>query len=222
MRCRHRRRRRPRRRNWRSSPGARSSSGRVPRSRDRHPLVRTLRRAAQGVLHRLRRTAAVAEAAAHPRAQPAAAARAESSPSSTRSSSSPPSCSRRAHPLLGAAREHIGGLCSRRNRRRCAREGMYYMDLLVETVRDEIADCSEGMRLDRVAELRALLMLGSDAELGNTDARGWAVAPTASSPSAAAAASRCCCRARAHPETLSSRRSLSASSERATSTRTPA
>ena len=24
-----------------------------------------------------------------------------------------------------------------------AREGMYFMDLLVETVRDEIADCSE-------------------------------------------------------------------------------
>ena len=58
-----------------------------------------------------------------------------------------------------------------------AREGMYFMDLLVETVRDEIADCSEKAYASIAsAELRALLMLGSDAELGEyADARGWAV-----------------------------------------------
>ena len=58
-----------------------------------------------------------------------------------------------------------------------AREGMYFMDLLVETVRDEIADCSEKAYASIAsAELRALLMLGSDAELGEyADARVWAV-----------------------------------------------
>ena len=46
-------------------------------------------------------------------------------------------------------------------------------------------------------------------------------APTASSPSAAATPSRCCCRARSSSRRRSAtRRSLSASSERATSTRT--
>ena len=56
-----------------------------------------------------------------------------------------------------------------------AREGMYFMDLLVETVRDEIADCSEKAYASIAsAELRALLMLGSDAEL-ETDEQALAL-----------------------------------------------
>ena len=47
-----------------------------------------------------------------------------------------------------------------------AKEGMFFMDMLVDTVRDEIAECSEKAYSSiKLADLQALLMLGSEAEL---------------------------------------------------------
>ena len=47
-----------------------------------------------------------------------------------------------------------------------SQEGMFFMDMLVDTVRDEIAECSE-KAYDSIAlaDLQTLLMLGSEAEL---------------------------------------------------------
>ena len=47
-----------------------------------------------------------------------------------------------------------------------AQEGMYFMDMLVDTVREEIATCSEKAYASiSAAELQSMLMLGSEAEL---------------------------------------------------------
>ena len=47
-----------------------------------------------------------------------------------------------------------------------AKEGMFFMDMLVDTVRDEIAECSEKAYASiKLADLQTLLMLGSEAEL---------------------------------------------------------
>ena len=47
-----------------------------------------------------------------------------------------------------------------------AKEGMFFMDMLVDTVRDEIAECSEKSYASiKLADLQTLLMLGSEAEL---------------------------------------------------------
>ena len=56
-----------------------------------------------------------------------------------------------------------------------ANDGMYFLDLLVGTVREEIADCSEKAYSSiSAAELQKLLMLNSKAELSEfADARGW-------------------------------------------------
>jgi len=56
-------------------------------------------------------------------------------------------------------------------------EGMYFMDMLVDTVRDEIADCSEKAYSSiNASELQSLLMLGSAQELADfADGRGWSV-----------------------------------------------
>ena len=49
-----------------------------------------------------------------------------------------------------------------------AQEGMYFMDMLVDTVREEIAECSEKAYSSiAAADLQSLLMLASEAELGN-------------------------------------------------------
>ena len=58
-----------------------------------------------------------------------------------------------------------------------AKEGMFFMDMLVDTVRDEIAECSE-KAYDSIAlaDLQTLLMLGSEAELREfAETRGWAL-----------------------------------------------
>merc|ERR1712071_540667 len=57
-----------------------------------------------------------------------------------------------------------------------AKEGMFFMDMLVDTVRDEIAECSEKAYASiKLADLQALLMLGSEAELREfAETRGWA------------------------------------------------
>ena len=48
----------------------------------------------------------------------------------------------------------------------CSQEGMYFMDMLVDTVREEIAECSEKAYHDiAAADLQSLLMLSSEAEL---------------------------------------------------------
>merc|ERR1719231_814649 len=56
-----------------------------------------------------------------------------------------------------------------------ASDGMYFLDLLVGTVREEIADCSEKAYASiSAAELQKLLMLDSKAELAEfAEARGW-------------------------------------------------
>ena len=47
-----------------------------------------------------------------------------------------------------------------------AKESMFFMDMLVDTVRDEIAECSEKAYASiKLADLQTLLMLGSEAEL---------------------------------------------------------
>ncbi len=58
-----------------------------------------------------------------------------------------------------------------------SQEGMFFMDMLVDTVRDEIAECSE-KAYDSIAlaDLQTLLMLGSEAELREfAETRGWAL-----------------------------------------------
>merc|ERR1712137_536993 len=56
-----------------------------------------------------------------------------------------------------------------------AQEGMYFMDMLVDTVREEIAECSEKAYSSIGAnELQSLLMLGTESELGDyAQQRGW-------------------------------------------------
>jgi 26S proteasome regulatory subunit N12 len=56
-----------------------------------------------------------------------------------------------------------------------SQEGMYFMDMLVDTVRDEIAECSEKAYPSiESAQLQKLLMLGSNAELvAFAEQRGW-------------------------------------------------
>jgi 26S proteasome regulatory subunit N12 len=58
-----------------------------------------------------------------------------------------------------------------------AQEGMYFMDMLVDTVREEIAQCSEKAYASiGASELQGLLMLGSEAELGDyAEERGWVI-----------------------------------------------
>jgi len=58
-----------------------------------------------------------------------------------------------------------------------ASEGMYFMDMLVDTVRDEIADCSERAYLSiEASALQGLLLMKSPAELAEfAEARGWSV-----------------------------------------------
>ena len=47
-----------------------------------------------------------------------------------------------------------------------SQEGMYFMDMLVDTVREEIAECSEKSYSSITAsELQSLLMLSSEADL---------------------------------------------------------
>lgn len=58
-----------------------------------------------------------------------------------------------------------------------SQEGMFFMDMLVDTVRDEIAECSEkAYATIALADLQTLLMLGSEAELREfAETRGWTV-----------------------------------------------
>lgn len=57
------------------------------------------------------------------------------------------------------------------------KEGMYFMDMLVDTVRDEIADCSEKAYASiKAADLQGLLMFASPKELSDfAEQRGWSV-----------------------------------------------
>jgi len=57
------------------------------------------------------------------------------------------------------------------------KEGMYFMDMLVDTVRDEIADCSEKAYASiKAADLQGLLMFTSAKELADfAEQRGWSV-----------------------------------------------
>jgi len=57
------------------------------------------------------------------------------------------------------------------------KEGMYFMDMLVDTVRDEIADCSEKAYASiKAADLQGLLMFSSAKELSDfAEQRGWSV-----------------------------------------------
>jgi len=61
-----------------------------------------------------------------------------------------------------------------------SQEGMYFMDMLVDTVREEIADCSEKAYASiGAADLQSLLMLASAKELAEfADTRGWSVEGT--------------------------------------------
>ena len=56
-----------------------------------------------------------------------------------------------------------------------AQEGMFFMDMLVDTVRDEIAECSEKAYASiGLADLQSLLMLGNQDELREfAETRGW-------------------------------------------------
>merc|ERR1719152_82081 len=58
-----------------------------------------------------------------------------------------------------------------------SQEGMYFMDMLVDTVREEIAECSEKAYTSiAAAELQNLLMLSSQAELAEfVEQRGWRI-----------------------------------------------
>ena len=58
-----------------------------------------------------------------------------------------------------------------------AQEGMYFMDTLVDTVREAIAECSEkAYGSVTTGELQSLLMLASAAELQDyAEDRGWSV-----------------------------------------------
>merc|ERR1719231_858532 len=57
------------------------------------------------------------------------------------------------------------------------KEGMYFMDMLVDTVREEIADCSEKAYASiKAADLQGLLMFSSPKELSDfAEQRGWSV-----------------------------------------------
>ena len=57
------------------------------------------------------------------------------------------------------------------------KEGMYFMDMLVDTVREEIADCSEKAYASiKAADLQGLLMFTSAKELSEfAEQRGWSV-----------------------------------------------
>ena len=57
------------------------------------------------------------------------------------------------------------------------KEGMYFMDMLVDTVREEIADCSEKAYASiGAADLQGLLMFASAKELADfAEQRGWSV-----------------------------------------------
>jgi len=59
-----------------------------------------------------------------------------------------------------------------------SQEGMYFMDMLVDTVREEIAECSEKAYASiAAADLQSLLMLSSAKELGEyAENRGWTIA----------------------------------------------
>ena len=54
-------------------------------------------------------------------------------------------------------------------------QGMYFMDMLVDTVRDEIAECSEKAYPSIGAkELQCLLMMTTESQLSEfSDGRGW-------------------------------------------------
>jgi len=56
-----------------------------------------------------------------------------------------------------------------------SQEGMYFMDMLVDTVREEIAECSEKAYASiPVADLQNLLMLSSEAEMSEyAETRSW-------------------------------------------------
>uniref|UniRef100_A0A6S9RU20 CSN8/PSMD8/EIF3K domain-containing protein n=1 Tax=Chrysotila carterae TaxID=13221 RepID=A0A6S9RU20_CHRCT len=56
-------------------------------------------------------------------------------------------------------------------------EGMYFMDMLVDTVREEIAECSEKAYVSiGASELQSLLMLADETELAQyAEQRGWRV-----------------------------------------------
>jgi len=56
-------------------------------------------------------------------------------------------------------------------------EGMYFMDMLVDTVRDEIADCSEKAYASiKTTDLQGLLMFSAPKELSDfADSRGWSI-----------------------------------------------
>jgi len=58
-----------------------------------------------------------------------------------------------------------------------AQEGMFFMDMLVNTVRDEISECSEKAYTSiAAAELQSLLMLSTPAELADyAETRGWTI-----------------------------------------------
>jgi len=58
-----------------------------------------------------------------------------------------------------------------------SQEGMYFMDMLVDTVREEIAECSEKAYASIAAsDLQSLLMLASVEELGEYAAnRSWVI-----------------------------------------------
>jgi len=58
-----------------------------------------------------------------------------------------------------------------------SQEGMFFMDMLVDTVRDEIAECSEKAYASiELADLQTLLMLSSEAELREfAETRGWVI-----------------------------------------------
>merc|ERR1719231_1530595 len=57
------------------------------------------------------------------------------------------------------------------------KEGMYFMNMLVDTLRDEIADCSEKAYASiKAADLQGLLMFSSAKELSEfAEQRGWSV-----------------------------------------------
>jgi len=57
------------------------------------------------------------------------------------------------------------------------KEGMYFMDMLVDTVREEIADCSEkAYATINASDLQGLLMFASPQELADfAEQRGWSI-----------------------------------------------
>uniref|UniRef100_A0A7S3RTJ7 PCI domain-containing protein n=1 Tax=Strombidinopsis acuminata TaxID=141414 RepID=A0A7S3RTJ7_9SPIT len=61
-----------------------------------------------------------------------------------------------------------------------ASEGLHFMDMLVDTVRDEIAECSEkAYKSIALADLQTMLMLGTESELFEfATGRGWRIEGT--------------------------------------------